>query len=305
MIVGGSPKAKSAQRSLVLMLLVSFAATTILPFVWMLSTSLKRPEEPVADFLPGAPTLANYETVFQVLPFGRFYINSILVAVVVTFGKVATSALAAYAFARLEFRGRDKLFLAYLATMMIPGAVTMVPQFMMLSRLPDHLNALFGTTYFTDDQYFLGRWFAGRALGADSYFALIVPGLFTAYGTFMLRQFFLGIPKELDEAAMMDGCSRFQILRHVILPLSKPALATLAIFVFMGSWGDFLWPMIMTNAAEMRTLPVGIASFMGQYGAEWPVMMAGAMMMIAPMILFFLLCQRWFVEGIQIGAVKG
>jgi multiple sugar transport system permease protein len=305
MIVGGRPGAKAARRCLAIMLMVAFAATTVLPFLWMLSTALKRPEAPIASFLPGVPTLDNFARVFEVLPFGRFYLNSILVAFAVTFGKVATSALAAYAFARLEFRGRDRLFFAYLATMMLPGAVTMVPLFLLLTRMPDHLNALFGTTYFTDDLYFLGRWFAGRALGTDSYFVLIAPGLFTAYGTFMLRQFFLGIPRELDEAAMIDGCTRLQIFRNVVLPLSKPALATLATFTFMGTWGDFMWPMIMTNTAEMRTLPVGLQFFMGQYGAEWPVMMAGAMLMIAPKILVFVFCQRWFVEGIQVGGVKG
>lgn len=305
MMASGSPQARHAQRVLILALLVVFAATTVLPFLWMLSTSLKRPDVPLTSFLPGTPTFANYETVFRVLPFDRFYVNSILIAVVVTFGQVATSALAGYAFARLEFPARNQLFFAYLATMMVPGAVTMVPQFMMLSRMPDHLNAFLGTTYFTDDQYFLGRWFAGRALGTDSFFALIVPSLFSPYGTFLLRQFFIGIPRELDEAAMMDGCSRLQTLRWVILPLSKPALATLATFTFMGAWDSFLWPLLMTNSAEMRTLPVGLASFMGQYGAEWPVMMAGAMLMIVPMIVFFLLCQRWFIEGLQVGAVKG
>ena len=305
MIAGASSGLRRARRRLTLALLVVFAATTVLPFLWMLSTSLKRPDTPVTSFLPGLPTSANYETVFRVLPFGRFYLNSILVAVVVVFGQVATSALAGYAFARLEFPGRNKLFLAYLATMMVPGAVTMVPQFMLLSRMPDHLNALFGTTYFTDSQYFLGRWFAGRALGTDSYFVMIVPALFSPYGTFLLRQFFLCIPRELDEAAMIDGGGRFQIFLRIVLPLSKPALATLATFTFMGVWRSFLWPMIMTNATEMRTLPVGLASLMNQYGAEWPVMMAGTMMVMVPMIVFFLLCQRWFVEGIQIGAVKG
>lgn len=305
MIAGGSPQVQRTQRAAVVTLLVLFAATTVLPFLWMLSTSLKRPDVAITSFLPGMPTLANYETVFRVLPYGRFYVNSIIVAVIVTFGQVATSAMAGYAFARLEFPGRNKLFFTYLATMMVPGAVTMVPQFMMLSRMPDHLNALFGTSYFTDDQFFLGRWFAGRALGTDSFFVLIVPSLFSPYGTFMLRQFFLGIPKELDEAATIDGCSRFQIFRLMVLPLSKPALATLATFTFMGAWGNFMWPLIMTNNAAMRTLPVGLASFMGDYGAEWPVMMAGAMLMVVPMIIFFLLCQRWFVEGIQVGAVKG
>jgi multiple sugar transport system permease protein len=293
------------RRAAVLALLLLFSVSTVAPLFWMLSTSLKQPSVPYTNFWPGIPTLANYTKVFEVIPFGRFYINSVLVAVIVTFGQVFTSALAGYAFARLEFPGRNKIFLAYLATMMIPQAVTMVPQFMLLTQLPEWLNHTFRTTYFSDEQYFLGKWFAGAAIGVDSYFVLIVPMLFSPYGTFLLRQFFLGIPKELDEAAMIDGCGRFQIFRLIILPLSKPALATLATFTFMGAWRNFLWPLIMTNSMEMKTLPVGLAAFMGTYNADWRVMMAGAMMMIIPMIFVFLLCQKWFVEGIQIGAVKG
>ena len=298
-------KIRPGKKLALVVLLVLFAITTVTPLFWMLSTSLKQPGVPYTNFLPGMPTLDNYEKVFKEIPFDRYYINSIIVAVVVTFGQVFTSAMAGYAFARLRFPWRDKIFLAYLATMMIPGAVTMVPRFMILTRLPIHLNALLSTTYFTDEQYFLGRFFAGVPVGVDSYFALIVPMLFSPYGTFLLRQFFLSLPKELDEAAMIDGCTHFQVFRWIILPTSKPALATLATFTFIGSWRNFIWPLIMTNSPQMKTLPVGLAGFMGMYDTDWPLMMAGAVMMIVPMIIVFVLCQRWFVRGIQLGAVKG
>ena len=174
-----------------------------------------------------------------------------------------------------------------------------------MTKMPLGLNWMFATTYFTDETYFLGRWFTGVPVGLDSYFVLIVPMLFSPYGTFLLRQFFLNIPKELDEAAKIDGCSLLQIFRLIIVPISKPALATLATFTFMNSWRNFLWPLIMTSSKQMRMLPVGLAAFMGDYTTDWPLMMAGAMMMIVPMIIVFVLCQRWFVHGIQLGAVKG
>jgi multiple sugar transport system permease protein len=287
-------------------LLIILSVVMVLPLVWMLSTSLKAPGAPQASFLPGAnATLQNYARVFREAPFGRYFINSIVVAAVVTLGQLATSAMAAFAFARLQFKGRNLLFFGYLATMMIPAAVLMVPQFMLLTRMPVVLNSLFQTTWFSDEQYLFGRWYAGVPLGVDSYFVLIVPLLFSPYGTFLLRQFFLGIPKELDEAAAIDGCTRFQIFRWVILPLSKPALATLGVFTFMGSWRNFLWPLIMTNSTEMQTLPVGLAGFQGFYETDWPVMMSGAVLAIVPMILIFVFCQRFFVKGIQMGAVKG
>ncbi len=215
----------SVSRTIGLYVLLSLlAVTTIMPLVWMVSTSLKEPNVPVTNFLPGKPTLENYAKVFEAIPFGRYYLNSILVSVIITFGQVFTSALAAFAFARLEFPGRNKIFFAYLATMMIPAAVTMVPLFMLLTKLPIGLNMIFGTTYFSDQLYFLGQFFpdkfyAGVPAGIDSYFVLIVPMLFSPYGTFLLRQFFLNIPKELDEAALIDGCSRFMIFRRIILPI--------------------------------------------------------------------------------------
>lgn len=242
--------------------------------------------------------------------FGRSYINSIVVAVIVTLGQVFTSSLAAYAFARLKFPGRDPLFMGYLATMMIPGAVTMIPVFIILKAMPEILNSIFTTEFFSSSLYFqfsphAARFYAGKPIGLDSYFALIAPGLFSAYGTFMLRQFFMSLPADLEDAAKIDGCSLFRVYTNVILPLSKPALATLTIVTFMGAWRNFLWPMVVTSTPTMQTLPVMLTSFMGVTSTQWELLMAGSLMVIAPLLVVFLVGQRFFIEGIQLGAVKG
>jgi len=261
----------------------------LLPLLWLLSTSLKSPGEvfttqgnPLRALMPHPAQPENYAKVYDVTHnmgggFTRWYLNSILVAVVVTLGQVTTSACAAYAFARLRFPGRDKLFLSYLGTMMIPGAVTMIPNFILM-----------------------------RKLGAvDSYFALMLPPMFSAYGTFMLRQFFMGIPRDLEEAATIDGCGLFRIFTAVVLPLSKPALATLTIFTFMGNWQSFYWPLVVVTQDSMKTLPLGLLSFLGLYSAQWNLLMAGSLMMILPMIVVFVIGQKWFISGIQLGALKG
>lgn len=237
---------------------------------------------------------------YPFLSFGRAYLNSLIVALLVTLGQVVTCALAAYAFARLKFPGRDLLFFAYLATMMVPGAVTMIPTFVLLKNMPDALNWLFATDVFSRELIC-----GGRVIGTDSYFALIAPRCFSAYGTFMLRQFFLGIPKELEEAAVLDGCGRLGVLRHVVLPLSKPALATLGLFTFMWAWGDFFWPLVVTRSDSIKTLPLLLQTFQGTYGAQWNLLMAASVMGLLPMVVVFLLAQRHFIEGIKLGAVKG
>lgn len=224
-----------------------------------------------------APVWENYIKAWHAVPFGRFYLNSIFVAVCVTAGQVFTSSLAAYAFARLKFPGRDKLFLAYLATMMIPGAVTMIPVFILLKLM---------------------GWI-------DTYRALIIPCMFTAYGTFMLRQFFMTLPTELEDAAKIDGCSLFGIYFRIILPLSKPALATLTTFTFMGSWGSFMWPLIVINSMEKKTLPIGLAAFQGLYTTDWTLLMAGSVMVMLPVIIVFVFNQRFFVEGIKLSGMGG
>lgn len=216
-----------------------------------------------------------------VLPIGNaftlFYLNSLYVAVLVTLGQVLTSSLAAYAFARLRFLGRDTLFLGYLGTMMIPGVVTMIPVFILLKNL-------------------------GLI---DTYTALIVPAMFSAYGTFLLRQFFLSIPPELEDAARMDGCGNLGVWWNVIMPLSKPALATLTTFTFLGNWNSFMWPLIVINSIEKKTLPVGLETFRGLHQTEWTLLMAASMIAVIPALFVFILNQRFFVRGILLGSVKG
>jgi multiple sugar transport system permease protein len=209
--------------------------------------------------------------------FTAFYLNSIIVAVCVTVGQVFTSSLAAYAFARLRFPGRDKLFLGYLGTLMVPYVVTMIPVFILLRLM--HL--------------------------VDTYAALILPAMFSAYGTFMLRQFFLTIPTELEDAARIDGCGKWGIYANVILPLSKPALATLTTFVFLNNWNSFMWPLIVISSPEKKTLPIGLYAFMGQYDTEWTLLMAASLMVLLPVLVVFLLGQRYFVRGIVLSGLKG
>lgn len=254
------------------------------PFLWMVTTSLKEPGNIFSydrvwwqDWIPVRFVWANYSKAWQVVPFARFYFNSLFVSACVTAGQVTTSALAAYAFARLQFPGRDKIFFAYLATIMIPGAVTMIPVFILLRML---------------------GWI-------DTYKAVILPGIFTAYGTFLLRQFFLTLPKELEDAAKIDGCSYFGIFWRIILPLSKPALATLTTFTFMGSWLNFMWPLIVLNTHSKFTLPVGLAYFQTMHTTDWTLLMAGSLMMILPILIVFIITQRYFVEGIKLTGIKG
>ncbi len=219
----------------------------------------------------------NYKIVIFKINFARAFFNSIFVTLAITFGLVFTSSLSAFAFSRLNFFGRDKIFLSYLATMMIPSAVTMIPVFILMRQL---------------------GW-------VNTYKALIFPAMFSAYGTFMLRQFFMSIPRALEEAALLDGCSVWGIYWHVVLPLSKPALSALSILTFMGAWRGFMWPLIVTNTRDMFTLPVALAAFKELYGVQWTLMMAGSMIMIVPMIIVFLIGQKFFIEGIRLGAVKG
>lgn len=260
------------------------ALTMILPFLWMLTTSLKdldaiyiQPKNWTQMFIPTTLIWQNYVKAFEVVPFARFYLNSVFVAICVTAGQVFTSSLAAYAFARLQFPGRDKIFFAYLATMMIPGSVTMIPVFILMKVF---------------------NWI-------DTYKALIIPSMFTAYGTFMLRQFFMTLPRDLEDAAKIDGCGFFGIYWKIILPLSKPALATLTTFTFMGNWGSFMWPLVVTNSMEMRTLPIGLESFKTMYSTDWNLLMAGSVMAMLPIIITFIFNQRYFIEGVKLSGIKG
>jgi len=215
--------------------------------------------------------------VWQALPFDRFLINSAIVSILTTVGQLATCSMGAFAFARLRFPGREKLFLIYLGTMMIPFQVTMIPIFILVKNL---------------------QWL-------DTYQGVVVPGLFSAYGTFLLRQFFMSIPSELEDAAKIDGCGHWRIFWNIILPLSKPAMATLGIFVFMWSWNNFMWPLLVIRSLEMNTLPLGLSYFLGQYTIYWNLLMAGTMIALGPVLIVFLLAQRYFVEGITLTGLKG
>ncbi|MBP1649673.1 MAG: araQ [Bacteroidetes bacterium] len=273
-------KQKKVIGSVVLHLaMYGLALITVAPFLWMLMTSFKT----LPDILTYPPVwwpkefiVDNYVNAFSAAPFGRFYFNSVVIAVAVTIGQIITCSMAAFAFARLRFWGRDVLFYIFLGTMMIPGQVTMIPGFMML--------------------YWLG-WI-------DSYAALIVPGLASAFGTFLLRQFFLTIPRDLEDAASIDGCGRFGLLWRIILPLSKPALATLAVFTFMGVFNDFLWALIVVNSEEMRTVQLGLAIFRDRYQTDWGQLMAASVTATLPILLVFFVAQKYFIKGITLSGLK-
>ena len=276
----------------------------VVPLVWTLLTSFKYNVDVTLGWIPPRWTTDNYVGVFHAFSFLRYYANSLVIATAVTAVQVATSALAAYAFARLQFRGRDVLFLGYLSTMMIPADVLMIPQFVLMKKIPELLNAVLSTDFFSGFLY-LGSHYIGHPVGLDSFFALIVPGCFSAYGTFMLRQFLLGISREIEEAALIDGCSAWGVFWHVVVPLSKPALGALAIFTFLGRWRAFLWPLIMTDSDSMMVLPVGLAKLSDLYVNDYGLICAGSVLMLLPMIAVFVFFQRWFISGIQLGAVKG
>ncbi len=268
-----------AQRMMLYALLIGIGVTMILPLLWMVSTSLKEPQAVFSmtpQWVPQPPTIANYVKIWDAVPFLRFFCNSVFVAVCVTAGHVFASACAAYAFARLKFPGRDALFFGYIATMMIPGAVTMIPVFILMR--------LFG-------------WI-------DTYRALIIPGLFTAFGTFLLRQFFLTIPPDVEDAAKIDGASPFRIFWSIILPVSKPALAALTISTFMGNWQSFMWPLLVVDSVEKKTLPIGLAYFQDQYATDWPLLMVGSLLAILPILLIFIFNQRFLIQGIRLTGVQ-
>ncbi|MCW5941190.1 MAG: carbohydrate ABC transporter permease [Fimbriimonadaceae bacterium] len=256
----------------------AFALTTLAPFAWMLLASLKPlAEVESANPVPTVWKFENYSAVAEQVPFGRYFANSVVVAGWVTLLTCLSSAMAAFAFSRLRWRGRDALFRLYLATLMIPGVVTMIPNYTLMVRL--HL--------------------------LDTYTGLIVPASFGAFGTFLLRQFMLGLPTALDEAARLDGATHWHVFWDVVLPLARPGVITLAIFAFLGNYGSFYWPLVMVKSPHMRTLPVGLLTFDTVYGRQTNLLMAAAAMSLVPPLLVFLFGQRFLVRGIQLGAVKG
>lgn len=295
---------KSWQTAGIYALLIGLLVLMTVPLVWTVLTSFKYNVDVTLGWIPPRWTLSNYSGVVEAFSFARYYTNSLVISSAVTAIQVSTSALAAYAFARLQFRGRDVIFLGYLATMMIPSSVLMIPQFVLMKKIPDWLNLAFSTEFFSGFLH-LGDHFIGHPVGLDSYFALIAPGCFSAYGTFMLRQFLLSVSREIEEAAYIDGCSTWGVFWHVVLPLAKPALGALAIFTFLNNWRAFIWPLIMTDSDSMMMLSVGLAKLSDIYNNDYGLICAGSVLMLIPMIVVFVFCQRWFISGIQLGAVKG
>ncbi|MGH2389492.1 MAG: carbohydrate ABC transporter permease [Chloroflexota bacterium] len=251
------------------------------PFLWVISTSFKAPLDVFSlppEWFPAAPTFDNYTTVWQQIPFGNFYLNSLEVAGLATIGQLVTCSLAAYAFARLQFPGRNVVFGMLLASLMVPIQVTIIPLYVMMRDL--HL--------------------------IDTLWSLILPGIISPFGIFLLRQFFLTIPAELVEAARIDGAGHPQIFTRIFLPLSVPALATLAIFTFNYYWNDFFRPLIFLNSVGKMTIPLGLTIIQGQYGGGSPaVVMAGVCLALVPVFVVFLIGQRYLIEGITLTGLKG
>lgn len=262
-------------------LLGAIALAMLLPLIWLISTAFKSPTENIfqipPQFWPAEPTLNNFIQVWRTNPFGRYFVNSIVVAGLTVILNLVFCALAAYPLARLSFQGRDTIFSLIVSTIMIPFQIVMIPLYILTVQLGLQ----------------------------NTYFGVIFPSIASAFGIFLLRQAFQGVPKELEEAARMDGCSELGIWWSVILPSVRPALATLAIFVFIGSWSDFLWPLIVLTDEHYFTLPLGVQRLAGSFSLDWRLIAAGSVISIAPVILFFVALQRYIVPTESGSGLKG
>ncbi|MBR7795738.1 ABC transporter permease subunit [Agaribacter marinus] len=271
----------SKSRKLVIHLLLLCGAILMIgPFLWMILTSLKTVGEAAQippKIFPEVFQWSNYKEIFDSFPFAGFYWNTFITTIIKTIGQLFLCSLAAYAFARIKFPGRNFFFILYLSVLRIPPQAFLIPQYQIIANL-DLLNTLT---------------------------ALVLPGLFSAFGTFLLRQFFMTMPDELEEAAKIDGCNHFQIYWRIMLPLAKPGLIALAIFTILWSWNDFLWPLIVNSSPDKMPLSAGLASLQGQYSTNYPVLMAGTFLASWPLIIIFMLFQKAFVEGIALSGRKG
>ena len=267
-------------RPLMHVVLLLGAGTMVVPFLWMVSTSFKS----LPEVFTFPPTLfgrrlvwENYVRLLDRFPFGTFFLNSTKVTALITLGQLLTCSMGGFAFARLRFPMRDALFAIYLATLMIPFQVTVIPTFILMRYL---------------------GWI-------DTHYALIVPSLVSPFGTFLLRQFFLTIPGELEDAAKIDGCTPFGVYWRIFVPLSKPALTTLAVFTFVWAWNDFFRPLIFINSLQQRTLPLGLASLQTMYATDWPVLMAGSVVSVLPVLVLFAISQELLIKSITLSGLKG
>ena len=267
--------------------LIIVSLLSIFPFIWLLSTAMKGPDENIFQyppvFFPQSPTWENFKGVWHQIPFMLYFLNSMIVAGFTVLLNLILSALAAYPLARMEFKGKKTIFYATLATIMIPFQAIMLPVYLIVLKLNmvDSVNSVMG------------------------YLGLILPFAVNAFGIFLMRQAFLAIPKEMEEAAFVDGCSVFQIWWKILLPMVKPTLAVLAIFTFIGSWGEFLWPSIVLTKKALYTLPVGVNDLQGMFSANWRYIAAGSIIAPIPILVFFIAMQRYFISGENDGAVKG
>jgi multiple sugar transport system permease protein len=259
--------------------LIAIATCALFPILWAVSGSLKRAGEVTTPTLfPAQPQWSNYREVFAVMPFWRMFFNSVLYAGCVSGGQVFFCSLAGYAFARLRFRGRDTLFVLYLGTLMVPLTVTVIPQFILMR--------IAGLT--------------------DTPWAMIVPGLFgSAFGTYLMRQFFRTLPDELEEAAILDGCTPWQIYWRILLPHAKPAVMVLAVLTWVNVWNDFLWPLLMIQRNSISTLTLGLVRMQGEYVSRWPVLMAASILILLPLLFVYAIAQRAFIRGIAVTGLGG
>jgi multiple sugar transport system permease protein len=277
-LTGRRGRRGQATRAVVWVLLLAGGILMVMPFVYMLSTSLKSNAEVYElSLLPRAPTLANYRRLAGASGFPRWFLNSLAIAVVTTASVLFFDSLVGYTLAKFRFRGRRVVFLAILSTLMIPTEMLVLPWYVMSKNL---------------------GWL-------DTYWGIMFPGMMTGFGTFLMKQFFESVPDELLEAGRVDGLGEFQIWWRIAMPLVGPALSALAIFTFLGNWTAFLWPLISTTKRELYTLPVGFASFSGEFQREWEMVMAGASVATLPVLLVFILLQKYIVRGVMLAGIKG
>lgn len=268
------------RRVLLYLLLAAIAVIMLFPFLWMVSTSLKEQYDAVKIppvWIPKDPQWVNYKNLFIEQPMLMFMLNTIKIVIFVVLGQLFFSSLAAYSFARIKFKGNTVMFFFYIATLMVPGQVTMIPTYLMFAKV--------GLT--------------------DNHLALILPAFFSAFGVFLLRQFFVSLPKELEEAAEIDGCNPFTTYWRIMLPLVVPAMLTLGVFTLMNTWNDYLGPLIYLNTPEKFTMTLGIAFFRGIYTTQWNLVMAGSVLSVVPILVAYLCAQKYFVQGIAMSGIKG
>lgn len=277
------PASKKKQQQLLRTFVYIFLAIgsfiMVIPFVWMVVTSFK-PLDEINTYPPSffirKPTFAAYLELFRIIPMGRYFVNSLIVTSAITLANIFFCSLAGYAFAKHRFFGRDKLFMLLVGSMMIPWQVNLIPSFVIIKK--------FG-------------WL-------NSFSGLIIPAMSGAFGIFLMRQFIMNIPDDLIDAAKIDGCSEFTIYRKVILPLIQPALASLAIFTFMGQWNNFVWPLVVIYSSKMRTIPLALSTLNGQFGTNFAMVMAGAVIATLPVLIVFVAFQKYFIKGIALTGLK-